>query len=172
MSSHPQTRYNAAMSEVVSNVIDVYPFRRAENGVEFLLLKRVASVRLGGTWQAVHGRIEAGETAWQAALRELKEETGLAPLGFWQIEFVNTFYLATEDRVLICPCFAAEIASDADVTLSHEHTDFRWEPTEQALRSFMWPGQRHAVREILEEIVTPGRAEPHLRFVPEGDAEK
>ena len=70
------------MPEVVSNVIDVYPFRRAENGVEFLLLKRVASVRLGGTWQAVHGRIEAGETAWQAALRELKEETGLTPTSF------------------------------------------------------------------------------------------
>ncbi len=167
--SGPQTRYNAAMPEVVSNVIDVYPFRRAENGVEFLLLKRVVGVRLGGTWQAVHGRIEAGETAWQAALRELKEETSLTPLGFWQIEFVNTFYLATEDRILICPCFAAEIASDAEITLSHEHTDFRWEPTEQALRIFMWPGQRRAVREILDEIVTPGRGEPYLRFMPEGD---
>jgi dATP pyrophosphohydrolase len=170
MSGSSQTRYNAAMPEVVSNVIDVYPFRRVEKGVEFLLLKRVAGVRLGGTWQAVHGRIEAGEAAWQAALRELKEETGLTPLGFWQIEFVNTFYLATEDRILICPCFAAEIAADVDVVLSDEHTDFRWEPVEQALETFMWPGQRRAVREILEEIVTPGRGEPHLRFVPEGDA--
>jgi hypothetical protein len=28
----------------------------------------------------------------------------------------------------------------------------------------MWPGQRRAVREIVEEIVTPGAAEPHLRI--------
>jgi dATP pyrophosphohydrolase len=159
------------MPEIVSNVVDVYPFRRRPSGVEFLLLKRAENIRLGGSWQAVHGRIEPGETAWQAALRELHEEIGIAPLGFWQTEYVNTFYMATNDRILMCPCFAAEIAADADVVLSHEHTDFRWEPTEQALESFMWPGQRRAIREILTEIIAPGVSEPHLRFRPEGDAE-
>jgi dATP pyrophosphohydrolase len=158
------------MPEIVSNVIDVYPFRRRHDGVEFLLIERVEGIRLGGTWQAVHGRIEPGETAWQAALRELREETGLSPVGFWQTDFVNTFYMATEDRILMCPCFAAEIAADAEVVLSDEHTAFRWEPAEQALQSFMWPGQRRAVREILEEIIAPRPSEPYLRFVPEGDA--
>jgi len=28
----------------------------------------------------------------------------------------------------------------------------------------MWPGQRRALREIMEEIVAPGLAEPHLRI--------
>jgi dATP pyrophosphohydrolase len=154
------------MPAVDSDMIDVYPFRRGETGVDFLLLKRAPAIWLGGTWQAVHGKIETGETAPQAALRELREETGLRPLGFWQLEFVNTFYVAKQDRILMCACFAAEVAADAVVRLSDEHTDYRWEPYEQALRSYMWPGQRRAIREIMEEIVTPGLAEPHLRISP------
>lgn len=152
------------MPGIDSNVIDVYPFRRAGTQVEFLLLKRAPGIWLGGTWQAVHGKIEAGETAPQAALRELREETGLRRLGFWQLEFVNTFYVAEKDAILMCACFAAEIAADAAIRLSDEHTDYRWEPYEQAAKSYMWPGQRRALREIMEEIVAPGLAEPHLRI--------
>jgi len=158
------------MPEIIANVIDVYPFRRKHTRVEFLLLKRTDGVRLGGTWQAVHGRIEPGETAVTAALRELREETGLRPIRFWQLEFVNTFYLLTDDAVLLCPCFAAQIAPDAEVVLCHEHTDYRWEPSERALRSYMWPGQRHAVREIIGEIIAPGLSEPHLRIALDGDS--
>ncbi len=132
--------------------------------VEFLLLKRAPGIWLGGTWQAVHGKIETAETARQAALRELREETGQEPRRFWQLEFVNTFYVAEKDRIVMCAGFAAEVAADAAIRLSDEHTDYRWEPYERALRSYMWPGQRRALREIMEEIVTPGLAEPYLRI--------
>lgn len=156
------------MPNTVANVIDVYVFRRRGADVEFLMLKRAPGVRLGGTWQAVHGRVEPGETAVAAALRELGEETGLRPIGFWQLEYVNTFYLTDDDVVLMCPCFAAEVPPDADVTLCHESTDYRWESAERAPESFMWPGQRSAVREIMTEIITPGLAEPHMRIELQG----
>jgi len=155
------------MPEIVSNVIDVYAFRRNGTQVEFLLLKRSQGRRLAKTWQAVHGRIEPGETAVQAALRELKEETALRPSGFWQLEFVNTFYLAAEDALLMCPCFAAEIDPATEIVLSDEHTAFRWEPSARAQEGYMWPGQRHAVHEIMAEIITPGLAEPHMRIALE-----
>ncbi|MFQ5807071.1 MAG: NUDIX pyrophosphatase [Phycisphaerae bacterium] len=159
------------MPEIVSNLVDVYPFRRRDTGAELLLLRRAPGIWLGGTWQAAHGKIEAGEAAPQAALRELHEETGLKPRGFWQLEFVNTFYVAKNDRILMCACFAVEIAADAAVRLSSEHTDFRWEPYERALESFMWPGQCRALREIMEEIVTPSLAEPYLRIPSRGDGD-
>ena len=152
------------MPEIVSYVIDVYPFRRTPAGPQFLLLKRNPNIRLGGTWQAVHGKIEPGETATQAALRELREETGLKPRAFWQIDSVNTFYLADRDRVLMCPGFAADIDPETDVVLSGEHTDSRWADVEETLQTLMWPGQRRAVREILEEIITPSAAELFLRI--------
>lgn len=156
------------MPKIVSTVIDVYVFRRNGDRVDFLTLLRAPQTALGGTWQSVHGKIEPGETAWQAALRELGEETGLSPTGFWQIDFVNTFYVARSDQILMCPCFAAEVRADAAVGLSDEHVDFTWLPTDAACERFLWPGQREAVREIESEILGAGLAEPHLRIALAG----
>lgn len=152
------------MPRIVSSIIDVYVFRRRPDGVEFLTLLRAPTIRLGGTWQSVHGKIESGETAWQAAARELREETRLTPIGFWQIDYVNTFYVASEDCVLLCPCFAAEVAANAMVQLCEEHAAFEWLLVEAACERLMWPGQRHAVREIVSEIIQPSAAESHLRI--------
>lgn len=152
------------MAQIESNIVDVFVFQRAAGGVRFLLLRRAPQKRLGATWQAVHGKIEAGETATQAALRELREETGLFPLRLWQLESVNTFYIADLDRVLMCPGFAVEVDEGAGVVLSDEHTEYDWLPVGQAVERFMWPGQRRAVREIMEEIIRPGLAEPFLRI--------
>lgn len=152
------------MPEIVSNVIDVYVFRRRSDEIEFLLLKRCPESRIACTWQAVHGGIAPGEKAWQAGVRELREETGLSPVRLWQLEFVNTFYMAREDVIAMCPCFAAEVTPDAPVALSEEHTEFRWLGVEAAVAEFLWPGQRRAVREVMELLVTPGAAEPFLRI--------
>ena len=153
------------MPRVACEIVDVYVFRMgAGGGIEFLSLRRSAGRYLGGTWQAVHGRIEAGETAWQAGLRELREETGFVPRAFYQIDTVNTFYIAASDVVHHCPCFAAEVVADGVVVLNDEHDDFRWIPADEAGQHFIWPGQRRAVREIMEEIVARGPAVEHLRI--------
>jgi len=158
------------MPDIRSNIIDCYVFRRRGDVVEFLMLLRTPESRIGGTWQAVHGKIEAGEKAWKAALREMKEETGLTPLRFWQLESVNTFYLADRDRILMCPAFAAEVAPDAEVVLCHEHTAQRWVTAEEVGKQFMWPGQRRAVREVLDLIIAGSPAEPFLRIDLTGHA--
>lgn len=152
------------MPRVACEIVDVYVFRRIECGVEFLLLLRSAGAYLGGTWQSVHGRIEAGETAWQAALRELSEETSLKPKAFYQIDSVNTFYSAQDDTVHHCPCFAVEVSPQDVVQLNAEHEAFEWLEAQEALERYTWPGQRRAVREILEEIVAAGPAREHLKI--------
>lgn len=53
----------------------VYVMRRRKEDVQFLLLLRTPD--RGGFWQTVSGGLERGETAWQTALREVHEETGL-----------------------------------------------------------------------------------------------
>ena len=52
--------------------------KKEKNTGKYLILKRCSEF-LNNSWQMVSGRIEKGETAWQAALREIKEETGIVP---------------------------------------------------------------------------------------------
>ena len=74
-------------------VVDVYPYRLDENHLpEFLLVRRAAGLVYAGQWRMIGGKVDAGETAWQAALRELREETGLTPTRFWSLPSVNHFY--------------------------------------------------------------------------------
>ncbi len=155
------------MPQVRSEIVDVYVFRRAsEVAVEFLMLLRAEGTPLAGTWQSVHGHIEPGETAHAAARRELREETGLTLRRFWQLEHVNAFYVASQDAIHLCPSFLAEVEPHEAVRLSDEHCALRWVSGEEARREFLWPGQRAAVREAVEEIIAGGRCEPLLRLTP------
>ena len=88
----------------------------------------------------------------------------MTPIRFWQLEAVNTFYVAGDDCVMMCPGFCAEVAADAPVTLCKEHTAHRWEPLAAARKRFMWPGQRAALAEIEHAILASSAAEPHLRI--------
>lgn len=130
----------------------------------FLQVLRAPGKFMGGTWQLVTGGIEDGETAWQAALREVREETGLAPAEFYQLDVVNTFYLAARDAIVHSPMFCALVQSDAVVRLNDEHTDFRWTPRGQMESSLMWPGEKAALRELLAQILDDGPAKPYLRL--------
>lgn len=152
------------MPRITTDLIEVFPFRRVAGDIEFLMLRRAADEWLGGTWHAVHGRVEPDETALAAALRELREETGLRPMAFWQVDFVSTYYVATNDTVYLQPTFAAETPPDAAVQLSDEHDAQRWIPSDRAAEAFLWPNQRRAVRSILDEILGRGPAEPFLRL--------
>ena len=61
---------------ITVRVVDAYVFRKDKNKIQFLLLKRASKKIYEHLWKGVAGKIETGETAWQAALRELDEETG------------------------------------------------------------------------------------------------
>ena len=131
---------------------------------EFLQLRRAPGEFLEGAWGAVHGRIEKSETAWQAALRELREEAGLTPLEFYQLDTVNQFYLVVGDCVWHVPGFCAVVGRDAGVTLNEEHDDFRWIDRSRVDSDFLWPGERRQLEELCREVVDSGPAKSYLRI--------
>ena len=63
--------------KIVSKMIEAHVFREAQNGIEFLLMKRSDNQFYPGLWQMVTGKIIHGEQAFETALREML----LEPLG-------------------------------------------------------------------------------------------
>ncbi len=142
------------MTDVVCRVIDCHVFVRTAEGPRYLLMQRASNVIYAGSWRMIGGKIDPGEKAWQTAVRELREETGLEAERLWSVPFVNSFYEAAHDRVNIIPVFTAEVISEK-VVLSAEHTAFRWLIYEEARELLPWPAQREGLR-IVHEYITEG----------------
>lgn len=148
----------------IGHYVSCFVARRTGRGFELLQLMRAPGRYMENTWQLVTGGIESGETAWQAALRELREEASLAPVEFFQLDVVNTFYLARTDQVMISPMFCALVDANATVTLNREHTNYRWVRREEMERALMWPGERQAFAELCREILDGGSCREHVRI--------
>ena len=129
------------MSRTEVRVIDAYVFIKTKSGLKYLLLKRAEKKIYGGLWQCVTGKIEADEPAWETAVRELKEETGLTPLNMFVADHVSKFYEANKDRMNLIPVFGIEVESD-EVKLSDEHSKFMWADFDFAFKKLVWRGQK------------------------------
>jgi len=136
--------------------VDLYPLRRLGSTLEVLTLRRAPGARCPGAWEVVHGSIEEGETPPQAALRELREETGLAPERLYNLSRVETFYRHRVDEVAFIPVFAAFV-QNAEVRLSDEHDAFEWLPFAAARQRLAWPRERRALEDI-EVLLGRGHA--------------
>ncbi len=132
-------------------VIDSYVYKKSDNGFDFLILKRADTKIYEHLWQGVAGKIEKNEKSWQAAIRELKEETGLNPRKIFIADHVSKFYEAHQDRINFVPVFGIEVNNEK-VTLSNEHCDYKWVDFETASSHLVWNGQKkgiHAVNQML-----------------------
>lgn len=137
-------------------LIDLYPYRVVENEVSFLLFRRAKGKIYEGQWRMIGGKVKAQETYWQAALRELKEETNLAPKNFWTIPSINQFYEHSSDKILRIPAFAAEIHPDETIQLDDEHNEFSWIQPEDASTYIQWPEQIRLI-ELTNKLITSNK---------------
>jgi len=121
-------------------------------GWRVLLLRR-AGDHLPGVWSQVAGGIEAGERAWQAALRELAEETALVPLDFFSGDICEQYYDHEVEGITIFPVFVALVAAGAEPTLNHEHSEYTWATRAEAEALLPFAGQRNTLRHVWAEFV-------------------
>ena len=137
------------MTGIRVSLVDLYVLRGADQSLECLVLRRASGGRCPGSWEAVHGHIEAGETPAEAARRELREETGLAPDRLYNLSRVETFYQHGLDEIALVPVFAAFVAPDATVRTGVEHDRFEWLPPADARRRFAWPREPRALDDAI-----------------------
>ncbi len=138
---------------IISNMIEAHIFREVKRGIEFLLLKRNENQIYAGLWQMVTGKMKEGETAYQTALREIKEETTLKPEKFWVVPNVDSFYSHENNYISMMPVFAALVDNNSSVQISDEHCDYKWVNPEEAKKLLAWVGQRNSV-DIITQYFT------------------
>ena len=119
-----------------------------------LLLERVHP---RGFWQSVTGTLRWNETPAETAAREVREETGLAPVGLVDAGIQRTFPILPEWRDRYSPdvtenvehLWYLEVAEILQVTLNAaEHAACRWVGLEEAIETVAsWTN-----REALERL--------------------
>src|SRR5690348_5826155 len=107
------------------SLVSVIPVRGHGEEARTLLLHR-AKAHLQGLWTYAAGHLEPGEKAWQAALRELAEETGLQPTELYSADQCETYYDVRAECIAVVPAFVAFVAEDAAVCLDDEHDAHAW----------------------------------------------
>lgn len=138
------------MTEVRVSLIDVYVLRLVHGALECLVLRRAPDGRCPGSWESVHGHIEAHERPVEAALREMLEETGLRPARFYNLSRVESFYLHGLDEVALIPAFAAFVADGAHVATGSEHDAAEWLTLPAARERLAWPRERRALDDVAQ----------------------
>jgi lipoyl(octanoyl) transferase len=132
---------------------------------DFLLLRRLPT--RGGFWQGVTGGVEPGEALDEAAVRELMEETSLAPSHLVPTGFHYSFPVkkrpagaSSRTRRITEHVFLALLAAKVDPRIDPaEHDAWDWYSFEEALTWLRWPENIEALRrcEALISDSTPPR---------------
>jgi len=134
--------------------VDVYVIRPLAEGWKVLVLRRATGTRCPGSWEAVHGRVDGAEKPEEAALRELREETGLEAARLFNVT-VQPFYMQSVEVVTAAVVFAVFVDEPAEVRLSDEHDGHEWLSAADAERRLVWPRTRAALREIIALLEHP-----------------
>lgn len=140
----------------------VYAYRKNVDGlIEFALMKRSVE----GFWQGVSGGGEDDETIIQAAKRETFEETGITPsIDFLQLNTIESIPITafTDSHiwgkdVYVIPqyCFGFN-ATDFEIKISNEHSEYGWFLYEQALHLLKFDGNKTALWELNQRLLGRG----------------
>jgi bis(5'-nucleosidyl)-tetraphosphatase len=116
----------------------------SSSDVSFLLLQHNA-----GHWDFAKGNIEHGENEWQAARREIREETGIESVHFLEGFRVRVEYYYKREGNLVHKevVFFLARSDSKRVILSNEHIGYSWCDFDKSLAKLTY----RSARDVLEQ---------------------
>ncbi len=102
-----------------------------------LLMVRRGHGPAGGTWSIPGGHIELGETAAEAVVRELSEETGLAGVCG---SFLDWSELIADDSHVVILDFEVSVLDDTDPVAGDDASEVEWVPLSDVCDRRLPPG--------------------------------
>lgn len=138
------------MAKQISAGIVIY--RRDKDGIKFLLLYHG-----GRYWNFAKGHLEENERSFEAAIREVREETGLEKNElFLRRDFrINDHFFFTQEKQRIFKIVIYYLAETRkkEIKISDEHQGFAWLPYEEARRLLMYPQLKNILRKANDAIL-------------------
>lgn len=128
-----------------------------EADVRFLLLD------YGRHWDFAKGHVDAGETDFEAAVRELREETGIreiVPVPDFQREIVYFFRSARHGLIRKTVIFFLAEVTKPDVILSEEHVGYDFLPLEPAVKRATFAAAKELLRAAHARLTESSSATP------------
>ncbi|MEF8879071.1 MAG: bis(5'-nucleosyl)-tetraphosphatase [Candidatus Thermoplasmatota archaeon] len=115
------------------------------NNNKYLLLKYSL-----GHWGFVKGKIEKNETPQQTFLREAEEETNIKKENLKIIknfkEKINYYYKRKQETIYKEVIYFLAKSSTNEVTLSHEHIDYKWMEYAPAIEQLTFENTKNVLR--------------------------
>ena len=111
----------------------------------------------GGRWQLPKGRLEAGETAEQAAVREVEEETGVRGRVRHELPAIDYWFSRPDRRVhkRVEYFLLDYVAGSTEGYDPHEVDGAAWLPWDEALARLTFANERRVV-EAARQVETGG----------------
>ena len=126
-------------------------FYRGANGLEYLLLHHgegAPPVGEKGYWSFPKGHMEKGEKPHDTAVRETREETGIARVGIIAgfKESDRYGYILNGKKILKSVVWFVAESKTKMVTISFEHTDSIWLPYGEAYKKVGYRGTKSILK--------------------------
>lgn len=137
------------MIPIETQVVSGVALACVDGQTKMALLKRSEE----GFWCHVAGKIEAGETAWQAIIREFFEETQIVVRKLYSAEYLEQFYVASANRIDVVPAFVVFCPPEQEIILNSEHTEYRWCTLDEAKALVPYPNQKALYEHIWNYFV-------------------
>jgi bis(5'-nucleosidyl)-tetraphosphatase len=117
-------------------------FRDTPEGRVYLLLD------YGRHWDYAKGHLEKGETAWKAAVRELREETGIRKVdrvGRFKMDMHYAFFSPKKGRISKTVTYFLGRTTSEAVKVSDEHEGHAWLPFDEAMERLTFDNAREVL---------------------------